>query len=172
MKKKFLVGLLAVVMCLTLVGCGKSEDKEPTNNGSSTNSQSGNNGSSQEQKNYTFPGYTNEGTWPDKEAWADMGLPELNVADAGNVEISSKSYIYPLNAQDAVMFDCNPGSSHYNDIISTLNEAGITGSIESDDSYEKEYVANYTKGSDPMRITVTEYGGSHLIILVEYKPNN
>ena len=36
MKKKFLVGLLAVVMCFTLVGCGKTENDGSKDNGGST----------------------------------------------------------------------------------------------------------------------------------------
>lgn len=35
MKKKLLVGLLAVVMCFALVGCGKTENGGSTNNGGS-----------------------------------------------------------------------------------------------------------------------------------------
>ena len=37
MKKKFLVGLLAIVMCFALVGCGKTENGGSTNNGGSNN---------------------------------------------------------------------------------------------------------------------------------------
>lgn len=44
MKKKFLVGLLAVVMCFALVGCGKTENGGSSNNGGSTNNGGSNSG--------------------------------------------------------------------------------------------------------------------------------
>lgn len=48
MKKKFLVGLLAIVMCFALVGCGKTE----SNNGGSNNGGSNNGGSTATERNY------------------------------------------------------------------------------------------------------------------------
>lgn len=138
--------------------------------GENTGSGAGNGNSSGDSSSvYTFPGYTTEGIWPDANAWAGMGLPELPAQDAGKVSVSTKTYIYPLNAKDGVMFECRPESSHFEEIVAALESAGISGEDLSD-SFDKKYTADYTLGSDPMRVTVTEYDTGKLVVFVQYMP--
>jgi hypothetical protein len=124
---------------------------------------------SDEKESYNFPGYTNEGSWPDADTWAGMGLPDLQVSDAGSVSISDKEWIYPLNAEDGVMFEARPGSSHFDELVAILNDAGIEGEDESD-SFDSYYVARYTYNGALMEIKISEYDTGKLVILVRYKP--
>lgn len=124
---------------------------------------------SDDKESYNFPGYTNEGSWPDADTWAGMGLPDLQVSDAGSVSISDKEWIYPLNAEDGVMFEARPGSSHFDELVAVLNDAGIEGEDESD-SFDSYYVARYTYNGAPMEIKISEYDTGKLVILVRYKP--
>jgi len=134
----------------------------------SSESNAGSAGASGEKK-YTFPGYTENGAWPDEAGWAGMGLPELPAADAGTVTISTKDWIYPLNAKDGVMLECRPASSHFDEIVAALEDAGISGEDRSD-SFDKIYAADYTHNGDPMRVTVTQYDTGKLVVLVQYQP--
>ncbi len=51
MKKKFLIGALILVICVTLVGCGKEESG---NNGNGNDNQTDNGGSSKEKYEYNY----------------------------------------------------------------------------------------------------------------------
>ncbi len=51
MKKKLLISVLALVMCITLVGCGKAENN---NNNNNNNNQSNNGSNANEKYEYTY----------------------------------------------------------------------------------------------------------------------
>ena len=59
MKKKLLVGLLAVVMCFALVGCGKTENKDSGNGGSTNNGGSSENSGSTAISDISTSNYVN-----------------------------------------------------------------------------------------------------------------
>ena len=143
-------------------------DSSPADTGAGSGS--GTSEAAAPSEGYSFPGYTENGTWPDAAVWAAMGLPDLQAADAGKVSISTKDWIYPLNAKDGVMIEARPGSSHFNEIVASLEGAGIVGEDLSD-SFDSIYAADYTYGGEPMRVTVTEYDTGKLVVFVQYRPD-
>lgn len=180
--KKLIAMILVLMLALAFTACGSDDDDKPSGgkDKNPTEQQSPTKSGEKDKKTptpeedepkYSFPGYTEKGTWPDKDMWAGMGLPEIPVADAGNVKISTKSYIYPLNAKDGVMFDCKPETDHFDEIVKALNDAGIKGTDRSE-SGDKKYEADYTKDGDPMRVIVTQYSSGKLNIFVQYMPND
>lgn len=120
---------------------------------------------------YTFPGYTTEAPWPGPDVWAAMGLPDLAVDDAGPVSISDKEWIYPLNAKDGVLFEARPESSHFDDLVAILNDAGIEGEDNSD-SFDSYYEAYYNYNGVDMAIKISEFDTGKLTILVRFLPED
>lgn len=113
--------------------------------------------------------YTDNGTWPDADAWARMGLPALPGDGVEKVQVNPKGFIYPLEAEDGVLLVCRPVSSLFDTVIRALNESGIEG-WDLSDSIDKMYVADYTLDGEPMRVTVIENDTGRFSILVEYHP--
>ncbi|MCR5116482.1 MAG: hypothetical protein K6A97_03140 [Lachnospiraceae bacterium] len=120
---------------------------------------------------YVFPGYTTEAPWPEAAVWEAMGLPNLYVDDAGKVSISDKEWIYPLNAKDGVLFEARPESSHFDDLVAALNEAGIEGE-DSSDSFDSYYEAYYTYNGVDMAVKISEFDTGKLTILVRFLPED
>ena len=89
--------------------------------------------------------------------------------DAGKVTINTKSYIYPLKAKDGVMFDCHPETSHFEDLVKTLENAGFE-EAEVDTVGDNVWASDYTLEGEPMRITITETDAGRLIVFIQYQP--
>ena len=119
---------------------------------------------------YNFQGYTETADWPDADAWAGLGLPELTMSDDvnGSVHISDSDWIYPLNGSDGVMFEAWPQTSQIDAIVADLQNAGIEVTV--DDSYENGYTGYYTFNGNQMMITVSETGSGKITILVITNP--
>ena len=181
--KKMIAMLLVLMMVLAIAACGKDDAKNDSdkkddkkddkkNESTTTPTKPADNKKDEKkdtEKKYTFPGYTENGTWPDAATWAGMGLPELKADDAGKVTINTKSYIYPLKAKDGVMFDCHPETSHFEDLVKTLENAGFE-EAEVDTVGDNVWASDYTLEGEPMRITITETDAGRLIVFIQYQP--
>lgn len=88
MKKKFLVGLLAIVMCFALVGCGKTESES----GGSSNGESINNGGSNTSEKSNIEGLDSMKTF-EKSVGVDCSKMFSNVF-AVNGQLVSKKYSF------------------------------------------------------------------------------
>lgn len=110
-----------------------------------------------ETQGYVFSGYTDIGTWPTEEEWANMGLPYLELSENmdGSVAISDKNWIYPLNAANGIMFEAKPSDEQIDSFIDKLSAAGISGYYESE-SYPVRYIADYNYLGMPMRVELTQ----------------
>ena len=179
MKRKFIVGLLAVLMCFTLVGCGNDES---TNGGSSN---SGNNGGS--EQGFKMPTLNSYDTFPSSDYWTALGLPANFTIEINEMEFSDKSSIYSLNAKDGNMFDCvvDDNQAAYKTLTDALWNAGIRGtSIDGDEATERSeidehdidvsvYNAYWELNGEPMNIAVRARDNSDIItITVKYSPEN
>lgn len=175
--KKMTAMLLVLLMVLAIIACGKEDDKKDSDKKDDKKTEvtptkkadDKKDDKKDTEKKYTFPGYTENGTWPDAATWAGMGLPELKVDDAGKVTINTKSYIYPLNAKDGVMFDCHPETSHFEDLVKTLENAGFV-EAEVDTVGDNVWASDYKLEGEPMRITITETDAGRLIVFIQYQP--
>ncbi len=177
--KKLIAMLLVLMMVLAVAACGKDDDKKDSDKKDDKKNEATKaptkpaddkkDDKKDTEKKYTFPGYTENGTWPDAATWAGMGLPELKADDAGKVTINSKSYIYPLKAKDGVMFDCHPESSHFEDLVKTLEGAGFE-EADVDTIGDNVWASDYTFEGEPMRITITETDAGRLIVFIQYQP--
>ncbi|MDO4499779.1 MAG: hypothetical protein Q4B60_00740 [Erysipelotrichaceae bacterium] len=119
---------------------------------------------------YNFDGYTNQGSWPSAEEWAKWGIPDLHIEDVGYIEISGTDWIGGLEAEEGIMYDAEPETSHIEEFVNILNENGIYGDGDLSSEYTKNYIADYEFNGEAMRITILEFHDASLQILLEYHP--
>ena len=69
------------------------------------------------------------------------------------------------------MFEARPESSHFDDLVAILNDAGIEGEDNSD-SFDSYYEAYYNYNGVDMAIKLSEFDTGKLTILVRFLPED
>lgn len=188
--KKVLAFVLATVMLLSLAACddksGTTAGNDATKAQTAATESAGQSGQAQTQTpeaaqpeaqpaastGYKFRGYTEVADWLDAASWEGLGLPELTLTEdvSGTVHISDKDWIYPLNGSDGVLIEVKTTESQIDGIVEALKAAGID--MYEDQGYETGYTGYYDRGSDKMKVTVSETGLGKLSIKVITNPTD
>ena len=160
---------LLVALCLILLAAGAFGQSAPVH-----------------AAGFSFPALEVRNEWPREDFWKQISLPHaLGAAAVSNVKTSFKHSIFPLKAQNDIMFSGNVDDKAFDQICDTLWESGYRGvavengrlvnaedksAVLTEDVDRVFYRAYYMHKGDLMHIEADKSTRGKLNLTIRYLP--